>query len=55
MLSAEDASEPGKYSTSRAPYQRGILDAISDPAVSEVVIMSSAVLISGRKGVQFPC
>jgi phage terminase large subunit GpA-like protein len=42
MLSAEDASEPGKYSTSRAPYQRGILDAISDPSVSEVVIMSSA-------------
>lgn len=42
MLSAEDASEPGKYSTSRAPYQRGILDAISNPLNSEVVIMSSA-------------
>lgn len=42
MLSAEDSSEPGKYSTSRAPYQRGILDAISDPLVQEVVVMSSA-------------
>lgn len=42
MLSAEDASEPGKYSTSRAPYQRGILDAISNPLNGEVVIMSSA-------------
>ena len=42
MLSAEDASEPGKYSTTRAPYQRGILDAISNPLNSEVVIMSSA-------------
>lgn len=42
MLSAEDASEPGKYSTSRAPYQRGILDAISNSLNSEIVIMSSA-------------
>lgn len=42
MLSAEDASEPGKYSTKRAPYQRGILDAISDPLTQDVVIMSSA-------------
>jgi len=42
MLSAEDASEPGKYSASRAPYQRGILDAISDPMRDEVVVMSSA-------------
>ena len=42
MLSAEDASEPGKYSTTRAPYQRGILDSISNPLNSEVVIMSSA-------------
>ena len=42
MLSAEDASEPGKYSTTRAPYQRGILDAISDSLTQDVVIMSSA-------------
>lgn len=42
MLSAEDASEPGKYSTSRAPYQREMLDAISNPMNSEVVFMTSS-------------
>lgn len=42
MLSAEDASEPGKYNSARAPYQRGIMDAFSDPAIQEIVVMSSA-------------
>jgi phage terminase large subunit GpA-like protein len=42
MLSPEDASEPGKYQSSRAPFQRGILDAVSDPTVEEVVIQASA-------------
>lgn len=41
-LSAEDSSEPGMYSADRAPYQRGILDAVSDPNTREVVVMSSA-------------
>lgn len=41
-LSAESASEPGKWNTSRAEYQRGIMDAGSDPEVHTVVIESSA-------------
>jgi len=41
-LSPEASSEAGQWSTARAEYQRGIMDAISDPNVSEVVIMSSA-------------
>lgn len=41
-LSAEDSAEPGLYSADRAPYQRGILDAISDPSVEMVVGMLSA-------------
>jgi phage terminase large subunit GpA-like protein len=41
-LSAEDSSEPGLYNADRAPYQRGILDAISDPTVESVVGMLSA-------------
>lgn len=41
-LSPEASSEAGQWQTSRAEYQRGIMDAISDPTVSEVVIMSSA-------------
>jgi phage terminase large subunit GpA-like protein len=41
-LSSEASAEPGQWRTSRAEYQRGIMDAISDGAVESVVIMSSA-------------
>jgi phage terminase large subunit GpA-like protein len=41
-LSAESAAEPGQWDTDRAPYQRGIMDAVNDPACEDVVIMSSA-------------
>lgn len=41
-LSPEASAEPGAWVTARAEYQRGIMDAISDPDVEEVVIMSSA-------------
>lgn len=41
-LSKESSSEPGQWRTSRAPYQREILDAVNDPGVERVVIMSSA-------------
>lgn len=41
-LSPEAAAEPGQWRTSRAEYQRGIMDAASDPKTEEVVIMSSA-------------
>ena len=41
-LSSEASSEPGQWRTSRAPYQKGILDAISDASVHTVVVMSSA-------------
>jgi phage terminase large subunit GpA-like protein len=39
-LSAESAAEPGRWHT--LPYQRGILDAITDPAVERVTVMKSA-------------
>lgn len=42
MLSPEASAEPGKWYTSRAEYQRGILDAFSDPAIERVVVQSSA-------------
>src|SRR5436190_6561691 len=42
MLSSESSAEPGKWSTSRAEYQRGIMDAINEPGVQRVVVMSSA-------------
>ncbi len=41
-LSAEASAEPGRWVTSRAEYQRGIMDAVGDPTVHSVVVMSSA-------------
>lgn len=42
VLSSESSAEPGPWNTSRAEYQRGIMDAISDINVSEVTIVASA-------------
>ena len=42
ILSAETASEPGKYSIRRAPYQAGMMDAILDPRIEEVTLMTCA-------------
>lgn len=42
QLSAEAAAEPGRWRTSRAEYQRGIMDAVSDASIPTVVIKSSA-------------
>ncbi|MEM9302508.1 MAG: phage terminase large subunit family protein [Pseudomonadota bacterium] len=41
-LSSESSAEPGQWSTDRAPFQRGIMDALSDPAVNAVVCKKSA-------------
>jgi len=41
-LSAEASAEPGKWRTDRAEYQRGMMDAFSDPKIHTVVVMSSA-------------
>lgn len=42
MLSAESSAEPGRWKTDKAPYQKEIMDAIGDPHVRKVVIMSCA-------------
>ena len=41
-LSPEDSAEQGKYTTARAPYQVGILDAFNEENAEEIVVMSSA-------------
>lgn len=38
-LDSQSSAEPGRWYTSRAEYQRGIMDACSDPMVKEVVVM----------------
>lgn len=40
MLSAESAAEPGRWRT--LPYQRGLMDAFTDPAVTQITMMKSA-------------
>jgi phage terminase large subunit GpA-like protein len=41
-LSTESSAESGQWITSRAEYQRGIMDAFNEPGVSEVTVMSSS-------------
>lgn len=41
-LSPEVAAEAGRWRTSRIPYAREIMDAISDPRLEMIVIMSAA-------------
>ena len=42
VLSAESSAEPGRWHTEKAPYQRAIMNAIGDPHVRSVVVMSAA-------------
>lgn len=41
-LSPEASAEPGKFNWERAPYQKDMLDACSDPQYQEVVFCTSA-------------
>ena len=42
ILVSESSSEPGRWRTDRAPYQKEIMDAFTQPGVWEIVIMASA-------------
>lgn len=41
-LSGESSAETGSWRTSTAPYQKAIMDSVSDPRVEMIVVMSSA-------------
>ena len=41
-LSSEASAEPGQWNTSRAEYQRGIMDALNEAETETVVVMTSA-------------
>jgi phage terminase large subunit GpA-like protein len=41
-LSEEASAEPGQWSTDRAMYQKGIMDALNDPTIHTVVVVASA-------------
>lgn len=42
QLSSEASAEPGRWKTAKAPYQKEIMDAITDIEVKKVVVMSAA-------------
>lgn len=42
MLSAEGSAEQGKWSTDRAPYQREMMDVLTQPGIREAVYMLSS-------------
>ena len=42
VLSPEDSAEPGQWFTSRAEYQRGIMDAVNNPSIEKIVFKKSA-------------
>jgi phage terminase large subunit GpA-like protein len=42
VLSSESSAEPGQWVTSKAPYERSIMDAISDPLVPRVVVQKAS-------------
>lgn len=42
ILSSEASAEPGRWKTSRSEFQRGIMDALSDPLIEKVVCMKSS-------------
>ena len=42
QLSSESSAEPGQWKTDRAPYQREIMDTITDPKIDTIIVMSSA-------------
>jgi phage terminase large subunit GpA-like protein len=44
ILSRESSAEPGRWHTDKAPYQRPIMDAITNDRIQKVVIMSGAQL-----------
>jgi phage terminase large subunit GpA-like protein len=42
ILSSESSAEPGQWLTSKAPYEREIMDAISDPLTPRVVVQKAS-------------
>lgn len=42
VLVSESSAEPGTWRTDRAPYQREIMDAFTQPGIWQIVIMASA-------------
>lgn len=44
ILSSESSAEPGQWVTAKAPYEKGIMDAISDPWTERIAIQKASQL-----------
>lgn len=42
VLVSESSAEPGRWRTDRAPYQKDIMDAFTQPGIWEIAVMTSA-------------
>jgi phage terminase large subunit GpA-like protein len=42
VLSSESSAEPGRFRTSRAEYQRGMMDSMNDPNIENIVFKTSS-------------
>lgn len=49
-LSSESAAEPGKFSISRTPYMREVVDSVCDPDISETWFMKGAQVAYSENG-----
>ncbi|MDR1353419.1 MAG: phage terminase large subunit family protein [Treponema sp.] len=54
VVSSEETSAPGDWHSDRAPYTVGIMDAISDPKVEQVVVMCAAQMGKTNAGILNP-
>jgi phage terminase large subunit GpA-like protein len=54
VVSSEETSAPGDWYSDRAPYTVGIMDAISDPKVEQVVVMCAAQMGKTNAGILNP-
>jgi phage terminase large subunit GpA-like protein len=54
VVSSEETSAPGDWHSDRVPYTVGIMDAISDPKVEQVVVMCAAQMGKTNAGILNP-
>jgi phage terminase large subunit GpA-like protein len=54
VVSSEETSVPGDWHSDRAPYTVGIMDAISDPKIEQVVVMCAAQMGKTNAGILNP-
>jgi phage terminase large subunit GpA-like protein len=53
VLSRESSAEPGRWSTARTPYLRGIMDALTDPHYEMVIWVASTQVGKTECGLNF--